>query len=241
MRVHGWIAASSIAVGIAVLPSVALAANTSSASASASLGNLQHSEQSYTKLNAQIALLKKKLQIAQLQSKIRETKHNQNGSSQGQGPQRAPQGMPPGLYREMMHQHQPHRRQQQQQPAKQTPLPEIVSVEGMGSHLTAVLRLPSGNDLPVQAGSSLPHGAVVHAITPNGVTVKQGGKIKSLSLASGPTYGRRQAPNTGGPGSNGGGRPRREMAAPTPPSLPGQPTPHYGMSPPPGPGKSNAP
>lgn len=239
MRVHGWVAASSVIVGMAVLPSAALAASTPG-TASQALGTLKHSEQSYTKLNAQIALLKKKLQIAQLQAKIHGAKQNQSGAPHAQSPRRPPQGMPPGLYQEMMHQRRARPHQQQHQ--KPAPLPEIVSVEGMGARLTAVLRLHSGNDLPVQVGSSLPHGAVVHAITANGVTVKQGGKIKSLSLASASNSAGRGSSNNGRTRPNGG-RPDSERGTPPvpPPSLSGESAAGRGMSPPPGPGDSNAP
>lgn len=124
-------------------------------------------------LHDQIAVLKQELQIAKLKAGI----SNAGKSGSGSSPT-TPTGFPGIGYG------------QPQQPVAATPapqalMPRVVSIDGRGSRLSAVLMMPDGGEVVATPGLGLGDGLTVHDVTASGVRVMKGGNLLPLPFVSG--------------------------------------------------------
>jgi hypothetical protein len=72
------------------------------------------------------------------------------------------------------------------QPSAVVPtLPQIMSIEGRGMHLSAVLMMPDGGEVVASPGLPLTGGLTVHDINSAGVQVMQAGNLVSLPFETG--------------------------------------------------------
>lgn len=120
----------------------------------------------YTKLQAlqsQVAILKQQLAIAKLKAGI---KHAGNAPPTTA---RADADMPRtvAMNRQSRHSSRPS-------------LPRILSIDGRGASLTAVLATSDGGQVVATRGQRLPGGYVVKAVTPDGVEVAKGKAVIPL-------------------------------------------------------------
>lgn len=119
-------------------------------------------------LHSQIALLKAQLEIAKLKQGITDAgKTAGAGSAMTGGFPRQLSGMPsPTDF------------------SQNASIPEVLSISGSGSNLSAVLSLPHGGELPVRPGMKVGE-LVVRSITANGVEVSGKHGVETLPFASG--------------------------------------------------------
>jgi type IV pilus biogenesis protein PilP len=123
-------------------------------------------------LQRQIAVLEQQLKIAELKKQIREaddtgTKESGNNPvappapASALGPSvAATPSVPPPL-----------------------PLPQVVSISGLGNHLAATLRLAAGGLVIAYPATGLPGGLTVHDVSADGVHVMKGGELIPLPFA----------------------------------------------------------
>lgn len=123
-------------------------------------------------LQQQIAILTQQLKVAQLQKQIRDADAKDDDTNKATLPsaaQTAPAPTPA-----------PARATAAVAPPAPPPLPQVVSISGAGSHLTAVLLLPTGGEVVAYPAMGLPGGLTVHDVSPNGVHVMSGGDLVDL-------------------------------------------------------------
>lgn len=123
-------------------------------------------------LQNQIAILQQKLKIANLQRQIDDSEHPKQAGSAGQA-----MGFPSVLSPQPM---------QTAAPVAPEPLPQIVSISGAGSHLSATLELPSGGEVVAYPALGLPGGMTVHDVSATGVRVIKAGSLIDLPFAGAP-------------------------------------------------------
>lgn len=183
--------ASSISM---MIPSLGLADPTSALPPSTTISQLDA-------LHDQIAVLKQQLQIAKLKAGISDAGKSGSGSSSA-----TPTGFPGIGYG------------QPRQPAPVTSappasMPRVVSIDGRGSSLSAVLMMPDGGEVVATPGLGLGDGLTVHDVTASGVRVMKAGNLLPLPFIS------TQA------GTQASPEPAAPVSVPTPlaypPSLPG--------------------
>ena len=123
-------------------------------------------------LNDQIQVLKSQLLIAQLNANIQTAKHQQaTGADQTDRP------VVPML---------PATQPVEDPPTAVPPsLPQIISIEGRGGHLSADLLMPGGGEVVASPGLPLAGGLTVHDVSVSGVQVMQGGNLVPLPFATG--------------------------------------------------------
>lgn len=122
-------------------------------------------------LHDQIAVLKEELQIAKLKAGIKDAgKAGPRTSASTSSGFPAFSYGPPALPRAstVVSHHEP--------------MPRIVSIDGRGSQLSAVLTMPDGGEVVVTPGMGLGDGLTVHDITAAGVRIIHGGKLLPLSF-----------------------------------------------------------
>ncbi|MGE4482973.1 type IV pilus biogenesis protein PilP [Acidocella sp.] len=122
-------------------------------------------------LNAQIAVLKQELQIAKLKAGIK------NAGNPSTGESAAPTGFPGVAFGKPP---QP----ASAAPAPQDTMPRIVSIDGRGTRLSAVLMMPDGGEIVATRGLGLGDGLTVHDVTASGVNVMKAGNLLPLPFVS---------------------------------------------------------
>ncbi|MDD2859892.1 MAG: type IV pilus biogenesis protein PilP [Acidiphilium sp.] len=152
-------------------------------------------------LHDQIAVLKQQLQIAKLKAGISDAGKSGSGASAA-----TPTGFPGIGYG------QP-RQSAPVTSAPQASMPRVVSIDGRGSSLSAVLMMPDGGEVVATPGLGLGDGLTVHDVTASGVRVMKAGNLLPLPFIS------TQASTQASP------EPVAPVSVPTPlaypPSLPG--------------------
>lgn len=145
--------------------------------------------QEIMQLQQQIAILEQQLKVAQLRKQIRDADAKDDDASKAAAAASSPQAPMPLAARAA-----PVVAPSSPPPAPQ--LPQVVSISGAGSHLTAVLLLPTGGEVVAYPAMGLPGGLTVHDVGPNGVHVMSGGELVDLPFeGSGPAPLPAQAPS----------------------------------------------
>lgn len=181
-----------------LIPALALADPASPSTTTTTISQLDS-------LNDQIALLKQELQIAKLKAGIKSA-----GDTSTREPA-APTGIPGVGLGQLP-------RPASVQPAPQDTMPRIVSIDGRGSRLSAILIMPDGGEIVATPGLGLGDGLTVHDVTASGVNVMKAGNLLPLPFISAQSSAS-PSPETAGPASPVS----ISQPSPYPPALPGTP------------------